>query len=465
MRRWLYRHTEAVLFGLYFLCGAYVLYSGISQRLFSYPPEGTDQRSMLECALALVRGGVPAEQYRYSYGYTLFLAALALVSCGRLWLMRLLQLAVVSLIPPLVMRTARLLGFGRVPALVGALFYAFYAPALLVSLDFLRAAPLALVFLLQVYFICAARFRERRGKSASAWWYAAAGLCAALCVLGRENFLAVAFWPPLLMSVGKRWRSAAVYLTAAVPPLLAAVLFNGMFYGSFQLVPGNVGNIAGFYGGHGGAAETARNLFASIPGHLRDMCLSYELHNSLSVYAHRELVPLLRVLALPFNLLLALGALGALLRIRERGARLCALSVAAYFGSMAFFTVFYRFRIPAVPLLCVLAAGGVGALVRLWKLRRFGTLAPCVAAVLIFCAFTAVDPTPRRSESERAAVARIMIFNRKLDEAERYLDRMLDDGLSPRAELAALARALAGEGDAAGAQRVISRLQTLSKLR
>lgn len=465
MRRWIDRHTGAALFGLYFLCGAYVLYSGRAQHLFAYPPEGTDQRSMLECALGLVRGRLPESPYRYSYGYTLFLYVLALISGGRLWLMRLLQLAVSALIPPLVMRTARLAGAGRKSAFAGALLYVFYAPALLISLDFLRAAPLALAFLLQVYFIAAWRFRERRCGKGSAWHCClASGLCGALCVLGRENFLAVAFWPLLWVMRSDR-RDAAFYLAALLTPPTAVVVFNGLVFGSFQLVPGNVGNIAGFYGGDGGAVAVVGRLLSLVPGHLRDFCSSYELPNSLSVYAHRELIPLLRVLAVPFNLLLALGLSGALLRIRERVTGLCAFLAAAYIASMLCFTVFYRFRIPVVPLLCVLAAVGFKAFSAPVRRRRFGPAALCVPAAALFCAFTAVNPDTRRTESERAAVVRIMIFNRNLYGAERCLDRMLRDGLRPAAELSLLARALAGQGDAAGAGRVISRLQTLSKPR
>ena len=99
MRRFICRHLGMVLYFLMFATGAIVLRYGFDQHLFAAPRPGMDQYSILECALKLAKGELPAGQYRYSYAYTVFLAFLALLSGGRLWLMRLFQLAVASLIP------------------------------------------------------------------------------------------------------------------------------------------------------------------------------------------------------------------------------------------------------------------------------------------------------------------------------------------------------------------------------
>ena len=182
IRRFLNRHTELALYLLYWLCGAFVLWYGLSQHLFAYPPEGTDQRTILECARGLVAGKLPDGHYRYSYSYTLLLALLNALAGGKLWLARLFQLAVAALTPPLICRTARLLRWGKSTGVLGALVFTFSAAPLLISLDFLRAAPLALAFLCVFYLFALAEFKGKPG------YYTAAGAVAALCILGRENF-------------------------------------------------------------------------------------------------------------------------------------------------------------------------------------------------------------------------------------------------------------------------------------
>lgn len=464
MRKFIHRHPGAVLYLVMFISGAWVLHYGMEQHLFGAPAPGTDQRSILLCALDLVKGKLPDGQYRYSYAYTVFLAVDALLSGGKLWLMRLGQLAVAAFIPVAVFRTARLCRTGKPAAFLAGACCCAFAPLVLIALDFLRAAPLALAFVGFANYLLAAEFPLRR--SGERWHlYAAAGFMGALCVLGRENFLVVVPLP-LLWLWRRGRRGVCSYLGALALPLLPVLIFNLIRYHSFQFVPGNAGNILGFYGGSGaGTASDLWNLFGSVPGHLRDMALSYELHNSLSVYAHRELVPFLEVLCLPFNLLWILAAAGAALTWRRPETRRCALLVLGYFASMAFFTVFYRFRIPAVPLLAVLAAAAFRELAKWMKCRRYGRVALFAAVAVALFALTWVDPDSRRLESERAAVARIMIHNRRYVEAERYLERMAADGLDPRPEWRFYAQRCAAEGDRYGVSRAISRLKALSKPR
>ena len=457
IRRFLNRHTELALYLLYWLCGAFVLWYGLSQHLFAYPPEGTDQRAILECARGLVAGKLPEGHYRYSYSYTLFLALLNALAGEKLWLARLLQLAVAALTPVVICRTARLLRWGKSAGALGALLFTFSAAPLLIALDFLRAAPLALAFLGVFYLFALAEFR---GKPE---YYIAAGAVAALTILGRENFLAVMLVPVAYLAIRKRWRELARFVAAAALPLVAVVLFNGIRYHSFQLVPGNVGNIAGFYGGDGGILRQIANMLCAIPGNLLDFVSSYEIPNSLSVYAHRDLIPILRVFAVPFNLLVALGALGLWFRRRERGALLAGLLAVAYAGSMMCFTVFYRFRVPLTPLLALLAAGNFGVWSKLWKQGRRG---PVVAALFIAAGFTlatAVDPENRRSVSEHLSVVQVLIYNDRLEEAEQRLDRLAERGVAAIPERRRLAAKLAAAGDEPSAFRVISRVVPLLK--
>ena len=463
IRRFLNRHTELALYLLYWLCGAFVLWYGLSQHLFPYPPEGTDQRTILECARGLVAGKLPEGHYRYSYAYTLFLALLNALSGEKLWLARLLQLAVAALTPALICRTARLLGWGKSAGVLGALLFTFSAAPLLIALDFLRAAPLALAFLCVFHLFALAEFKERFGRGTRGY-YIAAGAVAALTVLGRENFLAVMVVHVAYLLIRRRWSDFARFVAAAALPLVVAVLFNGIRYHSFQLVPGNVGNIAGFYGGtDGGMIRQIANLVRTIPRNLLDFVSSYEIPNSLSVYAHRDLIPLLRVFVVPFNLLVALGALGLWLRRRERGALLAGLLAAAYAGSMMFFTVFYRFRVPLTPLLALLAAGNFGVWCRMWKSGKKGPVVAALCLAAGFTAATAVDPDPRRPVSEHLAVVQILIYNDRLDEAERRLDMLAEQGIAAGPERERLAGKLAAAGDEAGAIRVISRALPLLK--
>jgi len=500
MRKSIHRHLGAVLYLVMFVSGAYVLYCGYGQHLFGRPQPGMDQYSILECAQNLAAGRLPTEHYRYSYSYTVFLTLAAIVAGGRLWLMRLLQLAVASLIPVVTYRTARLCRTGKTAAFLAGLFCCASAPLVLIGLDFLRAAFLALAFVAMAYFLLASEFRRGRGEAGKARFSAAAaGLCAALCVLGRENFLAVVCWAPVLLWLARDRRGAAAFCGALALPLAVVILFNGIRYQSFQLVPGNVGNILGFYGGEAGEVSNLRIVLFSVPGHLLDMASSYELENSLSVYAHRELIPPLKMLILPFNLLWILGAAGTFLNRKERGIRWCAAFAGSYIASMLFFTVFYRFRVPVIPLLGVLAAAGAREFGAMWRERRRRKLAAWTAAAAALFALTWVSPDPRRSAAERTQVAYIMIFNRRIAEAKEYLDDMTRCGQDSRSGRLVLVQQLADDrrfaeaeeyleeitrkgfdvrtgwyylakclhdaGDISGADRAISRLKALSKQR
>lgn len=460
MKRLPSSYLAPLLWLIFFVAGAYVLRFGYSQHLFAPPAPGTDQKSILECALALAHGELPHGQYRYSYGYTAFLSLAALLSGGRLWLMRLIQLAVAALIPCVVFRTARMLRCGRGASFAAGLLCCFYAPLVLISLDFLRAAPLALAFALLAHAVAAYFFPMPRKRSRDLRIPAfAAGIFAALCILGRENFLAAAPLPLLFL----RRRDAAVFLAAAALPLAAVICFNGWRYGSFQLVPGNAGNILDYYGGSGaGRVAALKNLLAAVPRNFADFCSSYELHNSLSVYAHREVIPFLRLLAVPFPLLLALGTLGAALRCRRGGAFTpIALMALFYMGSMLFFTVFYRFRIPLTPLLAILAAGAAAPLRRLWRQGRRGTLFGIAAALLAFLWIAHTDPDTRRLESERAAVAGVLIANDRFGEAESYLAAMAARGENARPGVRLLLLRMLRAGETGEAERVAARFAAL----
>lgn len=459
MNRFLNRNFGLLIYLLYVACELFLLWQGRTSGLFPMPSRGTDQLSMLEGAAKLANGVLPGGDYRYSYAYTAWLAILTFITGGSLVAMRVLQALLCGLIPVFIYNSARMLRVGRPFAQFAALLYVFYAPALLISIDFLRASPLALAFIFMYY----AFLRGLHGRSA--WWFAAAGLSAAVCVLGRENFAAVIIVPALFWLVPKMRRRAGlsalyIYLAAAFLPVLAVMLFNYAAYSSFQPVPGNASNIMNFY--HGKAASeniltAAGSLAKSIPVQFGAFLSSYEHANSLSVYAHKEILPFLRVFALPFNLLALLAFIGAFHFRKNSAAMLAFLLVCAYAGSMLFFTMFYRFRIPALPLIAILAGAGIAALADNVRQHRWKTLCAICAAGTVFLFPTWVEPDSKRQFSERSAVARGLVELKRFDEAENYYAKLAAEGHDIRPGAALLIQRVFESGDQARAGMLAKR--------
>ncbi len=429
------RHPQWVLYLLTLLCQLFLLWQGREAGLFPPPSPGTDQQALLEASRALAGGGLPPETYRYSYGYTVFLTVLTALGGGKLVAMRILHAMTAALIPVVIYRAGRLAFHDRSAAFAGALAYLFYAPALLISLDFLRAAPLALAFV--AFYDALLRGVLKR----SVKWLAFAGVLAALTVLGRENFAAVIFVPLLFLFVPRirrrlPRRGVAVFIIAALLPVLAVMTLNYVRFGSFQPVPGNAANIMQFY--HGEAAvrdmgAAAVSMLGRIPGQFSAFFSNYELANSLSVYAHRELIGFLNVFWLPYQILMLFAFAGAWHFRRNRAVQLAMLLVLAYAGSILFFVMFYRFRIPAAPLVALLAGGGAAALAKWIKARDYRTLAAFAATGIVFLILTSANPDALRPFSDRAAVARLLIERGEFDRAGRYLQKMTTDGHDVRA--------------------------------
>lgn len=156
-------------------------------------------------------------------------------------------------------------------------------------------------------------------------------------------------------------RRAVLYYTAAVAgPVLAGAFFNLAAYGCFRVnIP--LGHIDGIN------PDTDNILIlylTNLPGRFCDFLSLYELPNSLSVYAHKEMIPFLEVFAVPFNVLAALAFIGIWKNRRNGLAVLTFISICAFAGIMMHFPVFYRYRLPAVPLIAILAGAGVMALYR-----------------------------------------------------------------------------------------------------
>lgn len=457
LSRLLRRRFDIIVYCMTLGCEALLLWQCRAAGLLAEPGGGTDQLSMVKAAGALADGVLPGAEYRYSYAYTLFLSLLSLLSGHRLVVMRLLQAAICALIPVVIYRAARLMRLGFEAAALGALCWIFYAPAMLISLDFLRAAPLTLTFILAFYQLLRLEIGKRRRNAVTA------GLLLAVLILGRENFalpvvvvLVAAALPPLRRRIGGARNYGWLFVGTAVP-VAAVMMLNLLRFGSFQPVPGNAENILDFY--HGAAATEplalAWSLLARIPSQLAAWCSNYEMPNSLSVYAHREVVELLKVFCLPFNLILALAMAGIWFNRRKTGMPELAVLAGLYILSMLFFTLFYRFRIPVIPLLALAAGAGIMGIVSTFRSgRRRTALAALLLALFVLLSYE--RPDARRTESERAAVARHLIDLGRFEAADRYFRRMHRDGFDVTPGVILLLKRRLEAGDTEGFEKSIT---------
>lgn len=418
--KFLYRHWGKILFSVNLFLGIFIFLHGRKLGLFAPPRLGMDQHTILEAAQNIANGILPVPgKYLYSPAYTLFLGLLARICCGNLFIMRLLQLAVVSLIPWMIYRTSIFAGFGRKAAAVSGVLWLFCGSAMLISLDFLRAAPLALCFVSLVYFWL-------RSRRSSRLRYAVfAGVFAGLCMLGRENFIPVVCLPLLFMIFPlkkKQPKKIAVYILAALLTLTPVLAYNFYHTSSLAILPGNGKNVFEFMQGKGTLStpgQAALQVIRKIPQTAWGIVTPFENTNSLSFYAHREAIPLLKILSLPITLLFSLVFAAAY--CRKRSIYLILLLIAGYFGSLVFCEIYYRFRIPALPLLCIAGGAGIMQLDILFKKRSklaFAFLLPVLIAFTLW-----LDMTPEKliQKSEREATVRFFLDRKQYTKAGELL--------------------------------------------
>jgi len=444
-----------------------LLWRARANHLFPMPPPGTDQLSMLRAAAGICHGHFPGAGYMYSPAYTLFLAALAFVARGDILIMRILQAAVCAFVPVVIYKLARVLKCGREAAALAALLYCFYGASALVSLSFLRAAPLALCFLLFAYYAIITSVN---------WTWKGCGLTAffaTLCVLGRENLAAVLVVAAISPFVFQRrmhaFENKSKYIIMYVMTIILILpipLYNYFRFGVFAIIPGAFTNIIKIFYGQSPAISNSPSLIEAatrnIPLQFDRLCCSYEIPNSLSVYAHADIISFMAVFVLGFNVLLALALVGSLLHKRNPGILFVALCIVVYFISLFPFAMFYRYRLVATPLLCVLAGIGLRKTLRLKSLAKKIIICVCVA---VFALLTYVPPDRVRPVGERRAVAAVLVSNGRFSDAEAYLRDMAADGELREAEWRYLARALHASGDRDGAAAVWMEYLDLRKRR
>jgi 4-amino-4-deoxy-L-arabinose transferase-like glycosyltransferase len=217
------------------------------------------------------------------------------------------------------------------------------------------------------------------------------------------------------------------YLAAAAAIVLPVMVYNFATHGAFAIVPGHVVNVIGAYHGENAVNSgqlAISSIMTNIPMQVYNFFCSYEIPNSLSYYSHREALDFLKIFIIPFNLLVALAGLGFGFRTKNRGIALIWIMIAVYGGSMVFFNMFYRFRIPVVPLVAALSGIGVASVYNVFKQKKYLQGIVAIIIVVVFLLFTWDDPNKRRPHNERRNVASFLIRNHRFTEAENYIDQM-----------------------------------------
>ena len=441
----------------------FLLFQAKESHLLPFPQQGTDQLSVVDAAVGIYHGKMPPAGYKMSPGYTLFAAFLVALSGSKLLIMRILQALTASLIPVFIYKLSRRLRIGFQASQIAALIYCFYGPAILISLDFLRASMLALCFLIFAYCLITAFFKK------SNYRYLVGGVFAGLTILGRENFIPIVFLPlgMLLFAecrnrVGKK--QVLLYLSAVFLTVLPCLVYNFVNFGSLSIIPGNLNTVVSCYHGAGleniSDASYRSEFLENIPVQFLKFISSYELPNSLSFYAHREIIDFMRVFIVPFNFILILAAIGAIFNCKNRSVLFVVLLSAGYVGTMLYFEMFYRFRIPVVPLITILSGAGVYSITKI-KGKPWRLVVWC--GVFILTWITYANPDKYRLPRERVSVAVVLIQNERLLKAEDYLDKLSGLSIVPGRVWMLLARRYAEAGDQVSAARVYKKFLSHAK--
>ncbi len=120
---------------------------------------------------------------------------------------------------------------------------------------------------------------------------------------------------------------------------------------------------------------------------------AYEIPNNVSYEWGRERSSVLRLLPLTFAVVGPLGLLGVVLGgWRTRAAWTLTVLLAAQVMAVAIFFVCGRYRMPAVPLLCVFSGFAAVELLRLIRARRWGPALVGIVALAAFAAVVNSDP-------------------------------------------------------------------------
>ena len=423
------RYFPLFIYVFCLIISSLVLWQGRTYGLFGMPQEGMDQLNFLNHGENMLKGILPEYYYKLSFSYTVLVALLSLFSGGDLVVMRLLQIALCSLIPVVIFKLCRLLRCSFISSQAAALIYCFYGPAILISIGFLRAAPMELCFVGFVYLLV-------KGFYSKKWYhYLTAGLLAGLTILGRENFIPIVMAPCIMLIfpiVRKhvKYRKVAVYLGGILILVAPLIIYNYIRFGTPETIPGNFFHAFKFY--HGEAAvATSSNLTSSIihriPSQAWMFISSYEAPNSFSFYAHREFITLLEALLIPFNLILAVAILALFLDFKRLRTLFVGGMATGYFLTIIYFSMFYRYRIVDAPLLIVLCGISIHLLIRAKPQKFKNQYILSAIFVTAFFLITYTSPDKLRTAIERRAVVSHLISCGEYYRAEQFIDKLVAD--------------------------------------
>jgi hypothetical protein len=416
---------------IYFFCFAVsglILWQGRNFGLFPMPSIGMDQLNFLENADNLLKGIMPNADYRLSFSYTVLLALYSIFAGGKILVMRIFQIALCSLIPVIIFKLCRLLRCSFLASQAAAFIYCFYGPAILISISFLRAGPLALCFICSIYLLVKGFYSKKTSH------YLAAGLLAGLAILGRETFIPVAASPFIMLIfplVRKhvKYRKTAIYLAGILVLILPIITYNYIRFDSLQIIPNNFSDVFRVYHGKdkiGDPGKLTVSIVERIPSQIKMFASSYEEPNSLSFYAHREIIDMLNVLFIPFNLILGMAILALFLDWKHLRTIFVGGMAAGYFLTILYFTMFYRFRMVDFPLLCVLSAICIQVLSRIKERRVIIYILSAVFVVGFFLA-TYTSPNELRPAGERRSSVILLIRCKEYYKAEQLIDELIAD--------------------------------------
>lgn len=141
-------------------------------------------------------------------------------------------------------------------------------------------------------------------------------------------------------------------------------------------------------------AEDPVRAVALVARKLRYWLGNDEVSTEYTVAAERIWTPTLWLFPVPFAVILGLAVLGVGQRVREPGTRPGAALLGLFLlSNAATIAVFYfssRYRVPAVPVLCVFAGAGVASLIETLRLRRLRKTAPALALATVVTLFSLV---------------------------------------------------------------------------
>ncbi len=365
--------------------------------------------------------------------------------------------------------------FGHRSGLISAALLMLYAPLVFLESKLLTETLAVTLNLASILLVMRALDRPAAGR------FLAAGFVLGLSVICRPAALImVALVCVWLLWAGRRhgvrFQAAALLLVGVAATILPITVRNTVVGRDFALISTNAGVVFAQ-----GNSKAANGLFASLPGFSASVQteqeegvrlagealgrpvraseassywlryglefirenpgsyavlllkkLAWSLHNReaaciYSVYLEKQMVPALRLLVLPFSVLVVFGLYGIALSLRKRDAQVLALAVLSVYLSLMVFSVSSRFRVPASAPLAVFAGCGLlrfAALIAERDLRRVGISAACILPVFLI----SLLPYPKKPINSEApanlGVAYFMLG--RTDEAVAQLQEALE---------------------------------------